>query len=400
MSDNATLLNEMFLDKMQSEEGREKVAGLGADLLKDRIREDGFLGQVFTRKPVTRQDLQVSVNHQGMVKMVQMAEVRTGAMTASFRGQPEVQYFSAPRFEVPFYRINSKRYEYSEIELKAYDFDISKTVMGHIANDTSEIEDRQGLLLFETACQAVQKKANGIALTDKFTDTKALTAFNVVNTVGFIERGKCKSNDVIANTAVATAALGINEALIFPIMKDDITKLQKLFIGRGGQGSRLRAEKALMTEYDFLDTNNWSLSDVGDKIVMETTVDGYKYKTFQGLKYFKTIKTDILRPGNIYAFASEEFLGGFMQFGKLTFYTDKERDKYSFEAWSDIGMYIGNVAGVRKLETYAGSVDVMATGSTSNTTYAASYLPVAEADLGVLNNLIEEGGAFPQVTIF
>lgn len=395
---NSELLNDMFLDKMKTEEGREKIAGLGADLLKDRIREDGWLGQILTRKNVTRQDLQVSVNHQGMVKMVQMAEVRTGAMTASFRGQPEVQYFSAPRFEVPFYRINSKRYEYQEIELKAYDFDISKTVMGHISNDVSEIEDRQGILLFETAVQAMQKKANGLALTDSFSDTTCLTAYNVVNTANFVERGKCKSNDVIAGTAAANAAAGVNEALIFPVMKDDMTKLQKLFIGRGGQGSRLRAEKCLLTEYDFLDVNNWSLSEVGDKIVMETTVDGYKYKTFQGLKYFKTIKTDILRPGNVWAFASEEFLGGFMQFGKLTFYTDKERDKYSFEAWADIGMYIGNVAGARKMETYAGSVDVK-TG-TANTTTLTNYAPVSEADLGVLNNLIEEGGAYPQVTIF
>jgi hypothetical protein len=395
---NSELLNEMFLDKMQTEEGREKIAGYGADMLKDRIREDGFIGQVFTRKPVTRADLQVSATHQGMVKMVQMAEVRTGAMTASFHAQPEVQFFSAPRFEVGFYRINSKRYEYHEMQMKAYDFDISKTVMGHIANDVSEIEDRQGLLLFETAVQAMQKKANGVALSSSFGDTNTLTAYNVTNTAGFVERGKCKSNDVIANSTAANAAGGVNETLVQPIMKDDITKLRKLFVGRGGQGSRMRPEKALLTEYDILDVNNWSISEVGDDIVKETTVDGYKYKTFQGLKYFKTIKTDILRPGNIYAFAAEEYLGGFMQFGKLTFYTDRERDKYSFEAWADIGMYIGNVAGVRKLETYAGSVDVK-TG-TSNATFAADYLPVAESDLGQLNNLIEEGGSYPQVTVY
>ena len=67
-----------------------------------------------------------------------------------------------------------------------------------------------------------------------------------------------------------------------------------------------------MTDYDHLDFNNWVLSDVGDKIVMETTVDGYKYKQVQGLKFFKTLKTDILRPGNLYAFAfSREHHGVF-----------------------------------------------------------------------------------------
>lgn len=393
MSDGA-LQNEMFIDKMSTEEGRTKLAGLSAELLKDRIREEGFLGMILTRKPVTRQDLQVSVKHQGMVKIVQMTDLRTGAMTASFRAQPEVSYFSAPRFEVPFYRINSKRYEYQEIEIKSYDFPITDVVMKHISNDVEEIEDRQGVLLFETAVQAVQKKANGLALTADFGNGTACTAYNVLNKT-CVERGKCKSNDVVANTTATSQATGINDTLIHPLQKDDITKLQKLFIGTGGQGSRLRAEKMLMTDYDHLDFNNWVLSDVGDKIVQETTVDGYKYKQVQGLKYFKTLKTDILRPGNIYAFAPEEYLGGFMQFGKLTFYTDKERDKYSFEAWSDIGLYIGNVAGVRKLELYALSVDAGKEGTT-----ASSYQPMAEADLAQLNNLIAEGGAYPQVTTF
>lgn len=391
------LQNEMFIDKMDTEEGRTKLAAFGAALLKDRIREDGFLGMCLTRKKVTRADLQVSVNHQGMVKMVQMAEVRTGAMTASFRAQPEVSYFSAPRFEVPFYRINSKRYEYQDIELKAYDFPIHETIMKHIGNDVQEIEDRQGILLFETAVQALQKKANTLALSAAFTSTKACSAYNVQQNT-CVERGKCKGVDVIANAvggATTNAAGGLEETLIYPLQKDDITKLQKLFIGRGGQGSRLRAEKMLMTDYDHLDFNNWSLSDVGDKIVSETTVDGYKYNKASGLKFFKTLKVDILRPGNFYAFAPEEYLGGFMQFGPLTFYNDKERDKYSFEAWEDIGLYIGNVAGVRKLETYAASTDA------GQGTYGPpEYAPMAESALGELNNLIAEGGAYPQVTNF
>ena len=397
MSDGA-LQNEMFIDKMNTEDGRTKLAGLSAELLKDRIREEGFLGMILTRKPVSRQDLQVSVKHQGMVKIVQMTDLRTGAMTASFRAQPEVSYFSAPRFEVPFYRINSKRYEYQEIELKSYDFPITDVVMQHISNDVQEIEDRQGLLLFETAVQAVQKKANGIALSATFADATACTGFNVQK--GYcVERGKCKSNDVIINSvggAGGNSADSLDENLIYPLQKDDITKVQKLFIGTGGQGSRLRAEKLLMTDYDHLDFNNWVLSDVGDKIVMETTVDGYKYKQVQGLKFFKTLKTDILRPGNLYAFAPEEYLGGFMQFGKLTFFTDKIRDRYSFEAWEDIGLYVGNVAGVRKLELFAGSVDAGKIGASQ----AAKYSPVAEKDLSTLNNLIAEGGAYPQVTTF
>ena len=65
-----------------------------------------------------------------------------------------------------------------------------------------------------------------------------------------------------------------------------------------------------------------------------------------------------------------------------------------------VGMYIGNVAGCRKLELYAGSVDLAGTGQTDNTTFKTPYIPVAEKDLGKKNNLVAEGGTFPQINQF
>ena len=396
MDTPGALLNEQFLDKYDTPDGKIKIAGYGADFIKDRIREEGFIGQVLTEKPVTRQDLQVSVNHEGLVKIVQ-TEMAQRASTMSFRGQPDVVYIYAPRYEVPFYRIGSPRYEKTEIELMSYDIPLTDMVMKNIANDLEEIQDRQGLVLFETAVESAQKNANGVAFTASFSDTKAFTAGNIA-AKNVKEVGKCKSIDVINNTAAGGGTASLNEDLIFPVQKDDIIKLKKLFIGTGGKGSRLRAEKALWSDADFEDINSWTLSDTGEKIVGETTVEGYKYKTVVGLRHFRTLKTDILRPGNIWAFAPEEYLGGFYSLNKLKFYTDKERDKFSFEGWKDIAMHLGNVHAVRKIELYAGSSDINT--STDNSAYASNYQPVLEENLGILNNLVAEGQSFPQVTNF
>ena len=402
MSAPGEVLNELFVQKLGTAEGKDKIAALGSDYIRDRLREESFLRKVMPPKTVTRADLQVSVNHDTLVKIVEV-EPESRSMTLSFRGQPKVRYYTGSRFEVPFHEVGSERYEQTEQELMAYTMPITEIIRRNIVLDIQEIEDRVFLGHCESAVQALQKNqgivAGAIALTAQFADAQAFTAYNVatVATPTVTEVGKCKGVDVLANAAAGGAALGLAENLIFPVQKDDFIKLFKLFIGRGGRGSRLRCEQFLMTDSDFEDINAWTDSDMGDKIVGETTVDGYKYKTVIGRKFVRTLKTDILRPGNIYAFASNEYLGGFLILNKTKFYADKERNRVSFEAWEDVGAYIGNIAGVRKLELYAGSTDDT---STANVAYQTTYLPLPENQLGTRNNLVDEGGTFPAVSQF
>jgi hypothetical protein len=394
------VLNELFLTKLDTEAGKEKIAQLGSDYIRDRLREESFSAKVLAKRQVSRSELQVSVNHDYLVKIVEI-EPQSRAMSMSFRGQPSVKYYTGDRFECAFHTVGSLRYEQTEQELMAYSMPITQIIRQNIVNDIAEVEDRVFLGHIESACQALQKDANSIALTAAFADATAFTARNVAKTSGGVkEVGKAKGIDAIANTAAASDAAGLSENLIFPVQKDDMIKLFQLFTGTGNRGSRLRCDQFLITDTDFEDINSWALADMGDKIVGETSVDGYKYSTVIGRKFIRTLKTDILRPGNIYAFAAPEFLGGFMVLNKLQFYADKERNRVSFEAWEDIGMYIGNIAGCRKLELYAGAVEVAATNTATESAYRAKYLPVAEDQLGKKNNLVAEGGTFPNIQQF
>lgn len=398
------VLNELFLTKLDTEAGKEKIAQLGSDYIRDRLREESFSAKVLAKRQVSRSELQVSVNHDYLVKIVEI-EPQSRAMSMSFRGQPSVKYYTGDRFECAFHTVGSLRYEQTEQELMAYSMPITQIIRQNIVNDIAEVEDRVFLGHIESACQALQKDANGLAISALFTDDKCFTARNVAKTSGGVkEVGKAKGIDAIANTAAGADAAGLSENLIFPVQKDDMIKLFQLFTGTGNRGSRLRCDQFLITDTDFEDINSWALADMGDKIVGETSVDGYKYSTVIGRKFIRTLKTDILRPGNIYAFAAPEFLGGFMVLNKLQFYADKERNRVSFEAWEDIGMYVGNIAGCRKLELYAGAVEVSnGQGGTNGATeqaYRAKYLPVAEDQLGKKNNLVAEGGTFPKIQQF
>ena len=149
-----------------------------------------------------------------------------------------------------------------------------------------------------------------------------------------------------------------------------------------------------MTEVDYDDVLQWTLDDNGDRIQSETAVDGYKYNTLLGRAYIRTIKTDILRPGNVYVFTRPEFLGKFYILNNTKFYIDKVANLISFQAWEDISMLIANIASVRKLELYSAD----ANPTTDANGLLADFIPRPEEDLGAANNRVDEGLKFPQVT--
>jgi len=393
-------LNSLFSQKLDTAEGKEKIAAYGSDWIRDRLREESFARKILPPRTVSRSELQVSVNHDTLVKIIE-TEPESRAMSMSFRGQPDVQYYTAPRFEVPFHTVGSKRFEQTEQDLMAYTIPITSILKRHIVNDIQEVEDVTFLNHVESAVQSLQEDANSLVFGDDYSEANAFSARNVARAAAPVkELGKVKGIDVLQNTVAATDALGCDENLIFPIQKDDFIKLCKLFPGRGGpRNGRLRADRMLITDTDLMDANAWTTSDVGDKIPGETAINGWKYQSFLGLKYVRTLKTDILRPGNIYAFCAPEYFGGFLTLNKLKFYADKERNRMSFEAWEDIAIYIGNVAAARKLELYAGSVETL-TVPGSNVSARADFLPFAESALGQLNNLVEESQTFPSVSQF
>jgi hypothetical protein len=134
---------------------------------------------------------------------------------------------------------------------------------------------------------------------------------------------------------------------------------------------------------------------MGDKMQSETMVDGYKYNILLGRKLIRTIKTDILRTGNVYCFTAPEFMGKSYILNNTKFYIDKVANLITWQSWMDVGLGIGNIASIVKLELYGGSV----TPGATDTGYAAK-LPVDEDQLGAVNNRVDQGLKFPDVSQF
>jgi hypothetical protein len=374
METSAQHLNELFSQKIASSESREKFAEAAGDFIRDRLREVSFARQILPPQQVTRADCQVSVNHDTLVKIIEV-EPRSRGMSMSFRGQPTTRYLRAGRAETAFHTVSTERYQKYEQELLAYTMPITKVVEDNSVKDLQEVEDRLFLINIELAVQSLQTEANGGVATE--------LAYSTLNGGTCVEFSVCKGE--LARTA------GSDSKTVWPLQRPDIVRLKKSI-----DGNRLRGERLLMTEVDWDDILQWTVSDFGDKLQSETTVDGYKYNTLLGIPYIRTIKTDVLKPGNLYIFTDPKFFGRFYVLNQVKFYIDKVANLLTFQAWEDIAMAIVNVAAVRKLELYSGNANPGA----GSQTLIANFLPNDEDALGALNNRVDSGINFPAIASF
>jgi len=368
------VLNDLFNSKLSTAEGKEKIAQYGGSYIRDRLREVSFVRKVLPPEQVTRTDCQRSVNHDTLVKIVDI-EPQSRAMAITFRGQPTARFIRGEKAEVGFFTISSEIFQKTEQELLAYEMPITKVIEENSVKDIQEIEDREFLLHIEAAVQALQTEANGGTVT-----TLNATALG----------GGTPPVEFSVRKGELARVAATDDATVRPLQRVDVVQLFKML-----DGNRLRAERLLMTEVDYDDILQWTVEDNGDRIQSETTVDGYKYNTLLGRAYIRTIKTDILRPGNVYVFTKPEFFGKFYILNNTKFYIDKIANMITFQAWEDIGMGVLNIAAVRKLELY--SADATANDTD---TLLSNFIPSAEDDLGAVNNRVEAGLKFPQITQF
>jgi hypothetical protein len=368
----ARVLNDLFSQKLDSSEGKEKIAEYAGTYIRDRLREVSFARKILPPQMVTRADCQRSVNHDTLVKIIDV-EPKSRAMAITFRGQPTARFIRAARAEVAFFTISSEKFEKTEQELLAYEMPITKVIEDNSVKDIQEIEDREFTIHIEAGVQALQTEAN--------TTTTTLNATNIQ--AGSVIEFSVRKGELARSATTDTAT-------VYPVQRPDFVNLFKML-----DGNRLRAEMILLTEVDWDDILQWTMEDQGSKIQSETTVDGYKYNLLLGRAYTRTIKNDILRPGNIYCFTKPDFFGRFFVLNNTKFYIDKIANLITWQSWEDIAMACINIASVRKLELYSGDAT-----SRNHDSILDHVIPVAEEDLGAENNRVDSGLVFPGIEVF
>ena len=383
MEYSSEMVNSGFIERLETE-GPTKTAAASLNYIKDRLRESSFTDMILPNERVVRGDLQRATEHDTLVKILDI-EPGSRAMSVNFRGQPTAQYIQGKRYAISFFTISSLKFEIVEQELMAYEMPITRIIEENSLKDMVEVKDREFLNHVEAAVNAMQAEGN----------VSSSTAFTAANVNAAATGGRSISK-IKGSLALANSGAGYQS---FAIQRPDIVKIKKLLkrqiVDANGvtiRAGRLKPALMLMTESDADDFDSWTLEDYGDKLQSETALDGYTYNKVLGLRVIRTIKNDILREGNIYVFTSPEFFGRNYTLNDVKFYIDKVANRIFWQAWMDIGMGIGNIASVVKLELYPGD----ASDASSN----SDVIPMEEEDLGTLNNKVSEGLTFPAINVF
>lgn len=364
------IFNQNYIQKIASA-GTEKLAAETgtAALIRDRVREESFASQVLTPRKVQRSDCQVSTNHDTLSTLLWL-EPESRAVALDFRGAPKSTYITGNRMECAFYTIASERYEKTEQELMVYPFPITKVIEDNVVKDMREIRDRHFIIWAEAAVQALQTEANA----------GSVTSLNATT----VAAGSVTQYSVFKSQLAAAASA--NNSVALPVQPQDFIDGVNAIVNR-----RLVPQQILLGDSDWNNTMGWSVQDWGSK-VGDIRTRGSKENLLHGYKVIRTIKSDILRPGNIYYFTHEDYLGRLFLLTETKFYIDKIANLLMFQAWEDLSMAFANVASISKTETYSGDATSLNVDS-----ILTRVAPVAEAQLGAVNNRVARGVHFPSL---
>ncbi len=295
---NTKALNEIFVNRLDTE--LEKVAQETGQYIRTKLRENAFSRKIINPQYVTKADLQRTVLHDQLVKIVDI-EPDAGAMMISLRGQPDVTYVEGDRAEVSFFGISSKEFQKTEEELLAYEMPITELVERNAVKEIMKIEDTA---FMTAAAAAVTTSGKEVSYTT--------TTSGVMELKMFVD--------------------------LFNTMEDATTGLNPLVV-----------DVVLMNQADYNKLSTLPATTVGSPAATEVYVNGYKYATILGKKFVTTVKGDLLPPGTMYAFAPQEFMGKFYILNDVKFWIEKKRNLIKWSAYETLGMAIINTKSVAKL---------------------------------------------------
>jgi len=320
MDFSGQVMNELFLEKVASE--NTKVSEAASNYIRTRLREESFSRKIMRPEYVTKADCQRSVNHDQLVKIVDI-EPNSKAMALNFRGRPDAKYIMGERYEIPFYKVSTEDYQKQEEELLAYEMPILDLIERNAVLDIQAIED-------ETFIRHANVAINDSSKDEAYSGPGTWTA-TAIDRHAFVQLFNLLANAGGTFAAPTSASTYTH---------DFTTKSYK-------------TDCILMNEYDFNLMLDWAASTAGDQWATKVTIDGYQYATLFGRKIIVTNKGSLVPRGYMYAFAAKEYFGHAYVLNDTKFFIEKRKDIITWSAYESIGLGFGNTAAMARV--YASS---------------------------------------------
>ena len=297
-SSKAMLYNTAFIQKISTNEGVEKMAGIATEFCRVKIREGSFTRKILPPKQITSADLDQAVDSDSPMRIIHKDKV-SEAYPVTFREQAQQRYYIGSKFQVFYANIMSEEFHKVTEELQTYRVPIKQIIQENYLKDIQKAEDKM-----------------------------------FIDTVDKILADKEKAE---AGSAVYKAAGPFTPAILAEGLK--LLVLREVPIGT-----------ILISEADWMDLLKLNQLQGGSNVMEDIVHNGYSYTKLLGHNFVRTIKKDIVKPGNIYLFSTPEYLGVFDVLEDVKAFMETRGNKFSFHLWETIGISIGNDNGVAKIE--------------------------------------------------
>jgi len=289
----SSTFNNLFIERLDTVDGMKKTSAAAQAFVRAVMREVAFSRRILPPESVTRADCTRATTHDTLIKIVDI-EPDSKAFALNFRGEAEDKYVQGKRYALPFFKIESQKFQKTEGELLAYDYPITKVIEENSIKDLQAVEDEKFIEYSESATNIIGKKI------------------------------------VSLDTAVN---------------RKNLTSLFKMI-----DGDRLSVGVCLMNNVDYDDWLVQDATEIGSPLASEITVSGYKYDSILKRKLVVTNKSDIVAPGDVWAYTEPAYLGNFFILNDTKFWIKKEADMVIWKTWEYIAEGFGNLRSIAKIE--------------------------------------------------
>lgn len=306
--------NDSFLEKIATVSGQAQLQEAGRQYVKTELQESAFSRAIIPQEPITTAECQRNTNDTSLY-VLRDIEPDTSAVGVDNLGEPDGSYVKGERYIIPIVNFTTKRFQITVEDLRSYQYKITKRIEEKSVPVLEKLEDKFFMKLSGAAIGAAGA-----------TDTKA------VKYAGGTADLIIETSDVVKVKNTLTGGV--------PSVAVDSKKKEV--------GCILVAQESF--EYAVM------LPGAGDDFGKDRVQDGLTSDTLFGTKFVKTIKTDIVPQGVLFAYSTPDFLGHNFALGDPNFEIKSNFGLIEWQTKESIGVGIGNRLSVAVL-TLKGSKD-------------------------------------------
>lgn len=234
--ENTQVLNKMLLDRITaSAEGEVKEASAaGTNMIRRRIREEGFTRRILPPQTVTNEDLDRVLEHDRPVIIEDMEPLSKGAKSIPFGDSADTQFYYGNKYAVVFNPITTPEWTKDINELRTYRMDLRQVITDNSLKDVQTEEDGKFIAMVDTIVgPTAGVGASGVQ--QNFNISGGITRDTYVEVLSKLEDQNLNNGVILMNRRTAKEFLKFDRSeiggdLAQDLFKQGLTALQEAMI--------------------------------------------------------------------------------------------------------------------------------------------------------------------------